>query len=64
MSAWLAAARARCSALYSALWTAEPGFDGVVLRVIVALVVPFGWVVLLLSLPPVQRLIRGLRRWR
>lgn len=64
MSVWLAAARARCSALCSALWTVEPGVDGVVLRVIIALVVPFGWVVLLLSLPPVQRLIRGLRRWR
>ena len=60
MSTWVATARARCSAL----WTAEPGVDGVVLRVIVALVVPFGWVVLLLSLPPVQRLIRRLRRWR
>jgi hypothetical protein len=33
------------------------------LRVIVALVVPFGWVaVLLLSVPPVRRLIRRLRR--
>jgi hypothetical protein len=60
MSAWVTAARARCASL----WTAEPGVDATVLRVIVALVVPFGWVALLLSLPPVQRLIRRLRRRR
>jgi hypothetical protein len=60
MSTWVASVRARCSAL----WTVEPSVDAAVLRVIVALVVPFGWVVLLLSLPPVQRLIRRLRQWR
>jgi hypothetical protein len=60
VSAWVASVRARCSTL----WSAEPGVDAVVLRVIVALVVPFGWIVLLLSVPPVQRLIRRLRPWR
>jgi hypothetical protein len=60
MRAWVAALRTRCAAL----WTAEGSVDAVVLRVIVALIVPFGWVVLLLSLPPVQRLIRRVRQWR